>query len=66
VSQFNVDLTSLLSQVIEAKTLGLGVYAIHLPNVLSVEWVTYLVERAQKYIPKERLWVSPYCGLKTR
>jgi len=25
-----------------------------------------LIERAAGYIPKERLWINPDCGLKTR
>ncbi|TPH17725.1 5-methyltetrahydropteroyltriglutamate--homocysteine S-methyltransferase [Litorilituus lipolyticus] len=46
--------------------LGPGVYDIHTPNVPEVDWMVDLLEKAQKYIPIERLWVNPDCGLKTR
>lgn len=26
----------------------------------------YLMEKAEKVLPRERLWVNPDCGLKTR
>lgn len=46
--------------------IGPGVYDIHSPNVPSVESMVHLMEKALKRIPKERLWVNPDCGLKTR
>lgn len=46
--------------------IGPGVYDIHSPNVPSVEAMVDLMEKALKRIPKERLWVNPDCGLKTR
>ena len=46
--------------------IGPGVYDIHSPNVPSVESMVDLMEKALKQIPKERLWVNPDCGLKTR
>jgi 5-methyltetrahydropteroyltriglutamate--homocysteine methyltransferase len=46
--------------------LGPGVYDIHSPNVPEVGWMLGLIEKAQKNIPLERLWVNPDCALKTR
>lgn len=46
--------------------IGPGVYDIHSPNVPTVEYMVDLMEKAIKRIPKERLWVNPDCGLKTR
>ncbi|WKE65325.1 5-methyltetrahydropteroyltriglutamate--homocysteine S-methyltransferase [Gallaecimonas kandeliae] len=46
--------------------IGPGVYDIHSPRIPSVDEMAALIERAQAYIPAERLWVNPDCGLKTR
>lgn len=46
--------------------IGPGVYDIHSPNVPSVASMVDLMNKAAQRIPKERLWVNPDCGLKTR
>ena len=43
-----------------------GVYDIHSPNVPTVNEIKTLVEKATQWIPIERLWINPDCGLKTR
>ncbi|MDR2639625.1 MAG: 5-methyltetrahydropteroyltriglutamate--homocysteine S-methyltransferase, partial [Helicobacteraceae bacterium] len=45
---------------------GPGVYDIHSPRVPSTEEIADLLRKALRYISKERLWVNPDCGLKTR
>ncbi|CAH9018015.1 5-methyltetrahydropteroyltriglutamate--homocysteine S-methyltransferase [Candidatus Nitrosacidococcus sp. I8] len=45
---------------------GPGVYDIHSPNVPTSEQIVDLMRKAAKYVPPERLWVNPDCGLKTR
>lgn len=45
---------------------GPGVYDIHSPRVPSVEEMIELLALALQVIPRERLWVNPDCGLKTR
>lgn len=45
---------------------GPGVYDIHSPRVPDTEEIAGLLRRALRHIPKERLWVNPDCGLKTR
>jgi len=46
--------------------IGPGVWDIHSPRVPSAEEMLQLVRAAMNDIPKERLWVNPDCGLKTR
>ncbi len=46
--------------------IGPGVYDIHSPRVPSVEEIQILLKNALAFIPRERLWVNPDCGLKTR
>lgn len=45
---------------------GPGVYDIHSPRVPSVEEIENTLCLMLKKIPKEKLWVNPDCGLKTR
>ena len=47
-------------------SIGPGVYDIHSPRVPSVNEMKNLLTKAQKYINKEKIWVNPDCGLKTR
>ena len=46
--------------------IGPGVYDIHSPRIPTCGEMLELLERALAYLPKERLWVNPDCGLKTR
>jgi 5-methyltetrahydropteroyltriglutamate--homocysteine methyltransferase len=46
--------------------IGPGVYDIHSPRVPSVEELTTLLDRAEERVGRDRLWVNPDCGLKTR
>lgn len=46
--------------------IGPGVYDVHSPNVPSVESIVTRVNQSARRIPKERLWINPDCGLKTR
>ncbi|MBK7352216.1 MAG: hypothetical protein IPJ05_00005, partial [Nitrosomonas sp.] len=39
---------------------------IHSPNIPTVKSIVALLQNAVQRIPKERLWVNPDCGLKTR
>lgn len=45
---------------------GPGVYDIHSPRVPSVEEMQAALHEMLKRLPKEKLWVNPDCGLKTR
>jgi 5-methyltetrahydropteroyltriglutamate--homocysteine methyltransferase len=46
--------------------IGPGVYDIHSPNIPTQEHIVQLMKKAADRIPRERLWVNPDCGLKTR
>jgi 5-methyltetrahydropteroyltriglutamate--homocysteine methyltransferase len=46
--------------------IGPGVYDIHSPRVPSAAEIERLLELAEQRIGRERLWVNPDCGLKTR
>ncbi len=46
--------------------IGPGVYDIHAPLVPSVADMVHRLRLAAQYVPAERLWVNPDCGLKTR
>jgi 5-methyltetrahydropteroyltriglutamate--homocysteine methyltransferase len=46
--------------------IGPGVYDIHSPRVPSVEEIEELLELAEQRVGRDRLWVNPDCGLKTR
>ena len=49
-----------------SNSVGPGVYDIHSPRIPSSEEVEALVGKALRAFPKDRLWVNPDCGLKTR
>ncbi|MBI3336255.1 5-methyltetrahydropteroyltriglutamate--homocysteine S-methyltransferase [Candidatus Peregrinibacteria bacterium] len=46
--------------------IGPGVWDIHSPRVPATDELIQLIERARTYVPDERLWINPDCGLKTR
>ena len=46
--------------------IGPGIWDIHSPRVPTVEELEQLLELAEQRIGRERLWVNPDCGLKTR
>ena len=46
--------------------IGPGVYDIHSPRIPAREEIVDLLHYALTIVPKERLWVNPDCGLKTR
>ncbi len=45
---------------------GPGVYDIHSSRIPSVEEIKSALDKMLDKIPKEKLWVNPDCGLKTR
>lgn len=49
-----------------ANEIGPGVYDIHSPRVPTQEEIVGLLQRIVNYLPAERVWVNPDCGLKTR
>lgn len=58
-------LTSLKEHHFETEV-GPGVYDIHSPRVPSVEEITAALHTMLTKIERDKLWVNPDCGLKTR
>ncbi|MGE3287775.1 MAG: 5-methyltetrahydropteroyltriglutamate--homocysteine S-methyltransferase [Pseudonocardia sp.] len=48
------------------RALGPGVYDVHSPQVPDPTTIGVLLLAAQHHVGRERLWVNPDCGLKTR
>jgi 5-methyltetrahydropteroyltriglutamate--homocysteine methyltransferase len=65
-SRSQMDLLEAFKEFHYPNSIGPGVYDIHSPRIPSCEEMLELLERALDYLPKERLWVNPDCGLKTR
>jgi 5-methyltetrahydropteroyltriglutamate--homocysteine methyltransferase len=45
---------------------GPGIYDIHSPRVPSVEELVAIIKKMLLKISKDKLWINPDCGLKTR
>ena len=45
---------------------GPGVYDIHSPRVPSTEEISIALHKMLEKVPRDKLWVNPDCGLKTR
>ncbi|MHA7918498.1 5-methyltetrahydropteroyltriglutamate--homocysteine S-methyltransferase [Alloalcanivorax xenomutans] len=65
-SRSNMELLDAFRDFQYPNDIGPGVYDIHSPNEPDVAWMVGLMEKAAERLPKERLWVNPDCGLKTR
>ncbi|QAA93538.1 5-methyltetrahydropteroyltriglutamate--homocysteine S-methyltransferase [Pollutimonas thiosulfatoxidans] len=65
-SRSNMELLEAFESFHYPNDIGPGVYDIHSPNVPQREWMVDLMKKAGARLPRERLWVNPDCGLKTR
>ncbi|MCI7442074.1 MAG: 5-methyltetrahydropteroyltriglutamate--homocysteine S-methyltransferase [Clostridium sp.] len=65
-SRSNLSIIDALNKNNFETEVGPGVYDIHSPRVPSVEEIVEALNKMLKKIPKEKLWVNPDCGLKTR
>ncbi|MBO9352419.1 5-methyltetrahydropteroyltriglutamate--homocysteine S-methyltransferase [Bordetella petrii] len=65
-SRSNMELLKAFEDFRYPNDIGPGVYDIHSPNVPDVGWMVDLMRKAAARLPRERLWVNPDCGLKTR
>jgi 5-methyltetrahydropteroyltriglutamate--homocysteine methyltransferase len=65
-SRSGMTLLEALSQVDFPAQIGPGLYDIHSPRVPTVEEIERLLASAEERVDRERLWVNPDCGLKTR
>ncbi len=65
-SRSRMELLEAFSDFEYPNDIGPGIYDIHSPRVPEVEEMVSLLQKALEYIPADRLWVNPDCGLKTR
>ena len=65
-SRSDLKILSALKKANFKTEVGPGVYDIHSPRVPSTEEITQALKKMLTKIPKEKLWVNPDCGLKTR
>lgn len=65
-SRSDMELLTAFADFKYPNDIGPGVYDIHSPRVPTAGEIEHLLRKALKVIPKERLWVNPDCGLKTR
>jgi len=65
-SRSKMELLEAFAEFRYPNDIGPGVWDIHSPRVPSSEEMFELIRAAAKVIPRERLWVNPDCGLKTR
>lgn len=65
-SRSNMAILDAFTEQAYPNDLGPGVYDIHSPNIPNIDWIVDLLKKAAEFIPYDRLWVNPDCGLKTR
>jgi len=65
-SRGNLELLKAFKGFNYPNQIGPGVYDIHSPRIPKQEEIIDQIEQILKYIPKEKLWINPDCGLKTR
>jgi 5-methyltetrahydropteroyltriglutamate--homocysteine methyltransferase len=65
-SRSHMELLNAFEEVGYPGAIGPGVYDVHSPAVPSTDQMVNLLRRASRSLPRERIWVNPDCGLKTR
>lgn len=65
-SRSDMELLDAFARFDYPNDIGPGVYDIHSPRIPPQDEIEALLNKALQVIPKERLWVNPDCGLKTR
>lgn len=65
-SRSDMELLDVFRDFAYPNEIGPGVYDIHSPRIPTVQEMVKLIEKAVARLPKERIWVNPDCGLKTR
>ena len=65
-SRSNLELLKVFETFNYPNQIGPGVYDIHSPRMPDSNEIIQQVEKMLKYIPVEKLWINPDCGLKTR
>ena len=65
-SRSRMELLDVFKKYEYPNEIGPGIYDIHSPRIPTKAEIIELLKKALKVVPKERLWVNPDCGLKTR
>ena len=65
-SRSKMELLDVFAHFEYPNEIGPGVYDIHSPRIPEKDEIVELIKKALKYIPAQRLWINPDCGLKTR
>lgn len=65
-SRSNMELLDAFREFEYPNEIGPGVYDIHSPRVPTKDEIKNLIENALSVVDKEKLWINPDCGLKTR
>ena len=65
-SRADLKILDALKEAYFRTEVGPGVYDIHSARVPSVEEITDALKKMLGKVQKEKLWVNPDCGLKTR
>ena len=65
-SRSNLEIVDDLNRAHFKTEVGPGVYDIHSPRIPSKAEIEREIRAELKKIPKEKLWINPDCGLKTR
>lgn len=60
------SLLNIFKETNYSKEIGLGVYDIHSPRIPSVDELKEQIAQMLEILPKEKVWINPDCGLKTR
>lgn len=59
-------LKSVQNSIDSINEIGPGIYDIHSTNIPKTQDMIDKLNQFMQYIPKDRLWINPDCGLKTR
>ena len=66
LSNSELDMLDLFKKFPFTKEIGLGVLDVHSHRIETKDEIKKRIQKALKVIPKEQIYVSPDCGLKTR
>ncbi|MGY3803902.1 5-methyltetrahydropteroyltriglutamate--homocysteine S-methyltransferase [Pigmentibacter ruber] len=66
MSRSQLELFSDFTKISYPNEIGPGVYDIHSPRIPSKDEIVSLLKKASLIFPKNKIWVNPDCGLKTR
>ena len=65
-SRSNMELLQIFGNFKYPNEIGPGVYDVHSMRTPEADEIIGRLQKAMRSIPRERLWVNPDCGLKTR